>query len=255
MKTKVFKVFAVVSLMSLNTHASKLTLNEQEYNALYSDQISTLESVYQHKLANVKAGGDEALLKASLMAYRIGPMFLPKEKAKARKYFKDCVKHAKAISPKSDLKAEGFALSAFCYALQINLNPMRAASLGSAYQASMETALAFDADNAHVQLIAAILDSFTPKRYGGDLDKGISRLHKILPQVEQAKELHWLLPDIHSYLSFSYIKKQNIDKAEYHLEEAKKLVPNYPFIANVLSPRMQKLVAKQDQETLKKETE
>lgn len=255
MKTKLLKMFAVVSFMSLNTQASNLTLNESEFKALYSNQISTLESEYQSKLADIKAGNDEALLKASLMAYRIGPMFMPKEKAKARKYFKECIQHAKTIAPNSTLKAEGYALSAFCYALQISLNPMRAAALGSAYQASMETALAFDADNAHVQLVAAILDSFTPKRYGGDLDKGISRLNNILPQVAQAKELHWLLPDVHSYLSFSYIKKQDIEKAEFHLAEAKKLVPNYPFIANVLSPRLQKLVAKLEKESLKKETE
>jgi hypothetical protein len=231
-------------LFVASLNATELTLNQSEYQALYGQNIKNLQTVYKDHTESMDPLNDAALLKASLIAYRIGPMNLPSKKITAKKYFKDCIMHAKAISPTSNLKAEAFALSAFCYALQINLNPMRAASLGSAYQSSMDTALAFAPNNQHVLLIAAILDSFTPKRYGGDVERGIKRLNKILPQVQKSPKMYWLLPDIHSYLSFSYIKINDLTNAELHLDHARRLVPNYPFLSNIIEPKLQKLVLK-----------
>jgi tetratricopeptide (TPR) repeat protein len=156
--------------------------------------------------------------------------FFREEKETAKKYIEDGVVHLeKAIEQKEDF-AEGCALLSSLLGNQIALNPMLGMSLGIRSGTLIGKAFSLDPENPRVSLIAGQSAFYTPKMFGGGMDKAEQHFLKAIDffqtyQPERAVYPDWGYDEAFMFLGMVHMEQDELHKAKENLEKALEINP------------------------------
>jgi tetratricopeptide (TPR) repeat protein len=162
-------------------HADTLSALRHDVEAAYQNRDAARIDVLH--AAIVKAGGDssDANRATYLAAYaRLRQSGLPGlGKEQIRNYLEQCIDELEPLVKRKPDYAEARALHASCLGASSQYYVLRAATRGMAANREMAAALRLAPDNPWVALQDAVSDFMTPKLFGGDPARALTKLQRV----------------------------------------------------------------------------
>lgn len=174
-------------------------------------------------------------------------------KDKAGEYFKKSQEHLEeSIRLKEDF-AESKLLLSSVYGNRIGLNAFLGMFLGSKASSQISEALELEPDNPRVHLEFARNQFFTPKMFGGSLERSLEAFSTSIEKFKTYKiknELYpnWGKAEVHTWYGIALMKNEEIEEALEQFNETMKLHPENGWVKHVLIPQAQEKLAEAKQE-------
>ncbi len=138
--------------------------------------------------------------------------------------------------------AEAHALLGSVIGEQIGNSMWLGMRLGSRAQGALETAHDLDQKNARVALQRGIGFIFTPRLFGGGVDRAEGELRRAAAlfalEPETSPWPNWGRADVHVWLGIILMKREEYPGARRELEAALAIEPEYHWVRDVLLPEL-----------------
>ncbi|MEL6868058.1 MAG: hypothetical protein AAFP19_26780 [Bacteroidota bacterium] len=226
--------------------ASLLTFAQNDTQAiLYSAYQSTDHeqwkkgiSLLEQQYAKSQSDADLlALAKAEYASF--GAFMAHGDKKGAEATADKAASHTEDYLSRNKSSAEAHALLSGIYGIQISLSPMKGMTLGTKSSRLIEKALKIDPDNAFANYQRGNSLYFTPKIWGGDVDKAIVHLTKAKALYEkQGTDNEWEYLGALATLGQAYHYKEQLKEAKQTYDIALSTAPDFGWIKYDLLPKL-----------------
>jgi tetratricopeptide (TPR) repeat protein len=137
---------------------------------------------------------------------------------------------------------ESFALLSGVMGQRIGLNPLRAITLGSRSGEAMSRAHALGPDNPRVWLLDGVGAIFTPRMFGGGMDRAEERIRRAIALFEHDAPAppapRWGKAEAHLWLGQVLQRTGRRDEARVEYQRALGLEPENGWVRDVLMPAL-----------------
>lgn len=174
----------------------------------------------EHAAALASAEGAKSQLYSAYASWRLATL---EEGATASTALKACNESAAKVPANDGYYGLSLAVKATCLGMLANANPAQAMLFGSQSASAMDEALSVAPDDPHVLFIAGMVDYHTPLQWGGDLDRSVRRLRRVIDTAEPLDA--WVRPEAHAYLAMALSKLGECDQAADAVEAGMALSP------------------------------
>ncbi len=171
-------------------------------------------------------------------------------KDKAGEYLKKAQEHLeKSIELKEDF-AESRLLLSSVYGNRIGLNAFLGMFLGSKASSEINQALELDSDNPRVHLEFARNQFFTPRMFGGSLERALEAFSTSIEKYKTYKiknELYpvWGSSEVHTWYGIALMKNGENDEALKEFNKTLELHPENGWVKHSLIPQVQEKIAEE----------
>jgi tetratricopeptide (TPR) repeat protein len=242
-----FRTF-VLSLFVVAADESLVQLIPRIEHAMITGSVEQLEQYRGTLLASVdKASGNEAMLMRYTLAYvdwRLYPLLMSDPKKRGDAYLKEAEKQLTELVKADPGNAEAHALLSTVYGQEIGTSAWRGMLIGPKTSSSIATALKLAKDNPRVALQAGVGALFTPKMFGGGIDKAEKELRRaeMLFSKEPSNQSwpNWGRLDVLAWMGQLLATKGDLEGARAYYQRALTLQPDYGWIRFVLLPALDK---------------
>ena len=161
---------------------------------------------------------------------------------------KNAIEHLE-LSIKSNKKfAESWILLANMYGLKIGVDSKNTISLSKKQKKALRTALKLEPENPRRFLVSGRSAYFTPKAFGGGMEKAekdlLQALELFSSYVAKSKAYPiWGHDETYVWLGQIAVKQKKFKAAEEYYQQALKLNPNYNWVSNYLMPQLKEKMA------------
>ncbi|KAA3602900.1 MAG: hypothetical protein DWQ06_06145 [Calditrichaeota bacterium] len=169
-------------------------------------------------------------------------------KDKAGEYFKKAQEHLeKSIEFKEDF-AESRLLLSSVYGNRIGLNAFLGMFLGSKASSEINQALELDSDNPRVHLEFARNQFFTPKMFGGSLERALEAFSTSIEKFKTYKIKNELYPEwgnseVHTWYGIALMKNEENEEALEEFNKTLELHPENGWVKYNLIPQVQEKIS------------
>lgn len=179
-----------------------------------------------------------------LLNLMMGKIIYNKDKDAAYSHFEKSVNHLENAF-KMNENAEIAALLSSAYGKKSSLSIINAFFLGIKAKNWIYKANDLTVNSAKINLIAATHLMHLPEFYGGDKNKAEALLKKSL-KITEKNENEWFIkwadtPEIYAYLAQLEILRNNPKQAEFYINQAIIIIPDYGFINYDLKVQLKKI--------------
>lgn len=156
-------------------------------------------------------------------------------KEQAQKYIEDCIAQLeKSIELKDDF-AESYALMSSILGKKIGLSPIKGVFLGPKSGGMIGKAFKLASKNPRVNLIAGQNAFYTPKIFGGGIERAMKHVQRAITLFDSVKVENPILPDWGHAEAFAYqgmilMKQENFADAKKSYEQALEINPDYAWV-------------------------
>lgn len=176
--------------------------------------------------------------------YRLAVFYMEKDKNLSGQYFNHAIDHLKMSISENDTFPECYALVSSCYGNKIGLTPWKAMFLGPKSNAEMDRAMTRGPDNPRVWMLKGIGSKYSPKTFGGGLDKALEELQKSVQLFEKEKVENPLYPcwghdQAWGWIGMIYLEQNQPEAAREAFEKSLQINPDYGWIKYDLLPKVQ----------------
>lgn len=182
----------------------------------------------------------------ALADYRLVSFYFGKNlKEKAKSFVDDGIEHLEASLEMQNNFAEAHSLLSALYGNKIAFKPLLAMSLGPKSGMAMAKAIKLAPDNPRTYLISGWSAYFTPKMFGGGLEKARAHFHKAIALYDSFAVSELTLPDwghaeAYAWLGLLQARQEEWDAARKNYATALALNPDYGWVKAVLLPDLEK---------------
>ena len=224
-------------------------------HAAMTGSVGQLEQCRESLWGAVKATSGRDLESARYaLAYtdwRLYPLLQASDQASRKQaavYMAEAQTQLKQIVAANPSHAEAYALLSTLYGQEIGNSAWKGMTIGPKSSAAIETALKLARDNPRVALQAGVGAFFTPKMFGGGLDKAEKEIRRA--EMLFAKEStnqpwpNWGRLDVLAWMGQVLAAKGDREGARAYYDRALKLQPDFGWVRFVLLPALDKPVRK-----------
>lgn len=187
----------------------------------------------------------------ALADYRMVSFYFGKGmKDQAKSFVEDGIEQLEAGLELQNNFAEAHSLVSALYGNKIAFKPLQAMSLGPKSGLAMTKALKLAPDNPRNYLISGWSAYFTPKMFGGGLEKARTHFQKAIALYDSFTVSELTLPDwghaeAYAWLGLLQARQKEWDAARKNYAAALALNPDYGWVKAVLLPDLEKKSLKQ----------
>ncbi len=176
--------------------------------------------------------------------YRLGVFHMENDKKKSGYFYNEAIDHLKMSISENDTFPECYALISSCYGNKIGLTPWKAMFLGPKSGAEMDRAVTRGPDNPRVWMLKGVGSKYSPKTFGGGLDKALEELQKSIQlfeaeTVENPLYPSWGLDQAWGWIGMIYMELNQPEKAREAYKKSLQINPQYGWVKYDLLPQIQ----------------
>ena len=219
-------------------------------HAAVTGSVEQLEQCRESLLFALKAGsGRDLELPRYTLAYvdwRLYPLLLsgPANRKRAALYLTEAQTQLKQLIAANPSHAEAHALLSTLYGQEIADSSWKGMTLGPKSSGAIDTALKLARDNPRVALQAGVGAFFTPRMFGGGIDKAekeIRRAEKLFAEESTNQPWpNWGRLDVLAWMGQVLAAKGDRQGARAYYERALQLQPDYGWVRHILLPALDK---------------
>jgi tetratricopeptide (TPR) repeat protein len=219
-------------------------------HASVTGSVEQLDQCRERLLSSLKASsGRDSELPRYTLAYvdwRLYPLLScdPANRKRASEYLAEAQTQLKQLIAANPSHAEAHALLSTLYGQEIGSSAWKGMTLGPKSSASIDTAMKLARDNPRVALQAGVGAFFTPKMFGGGIDKAereIRRAEKLFAKESTNQPWpNWGRLDVLAWMGQVLAAKGDRQGARTYYERALELQPDYGWVRHILLPALDK---------------
>ncbi len=215
-------------------------LNEKAYFAYLNSNMFLWKQIATEadKILDLQNGNESDQIKAMKLKYGLIYCCLSnQDEATYNAYIDKTVEQVDVLMKKYPNSSEMYSISAAIMSVQMAFSPAKGMTLGSQSGKHISKALELDSNSALAWRQDASSKYFTPKMWGGDIDKAIQEFEKAISLFEEQKQTKdWVYLDAMAWLGIAYSKTDQKEKAKLIFEKALQIEPNFIWVKNSLLP-------------------
>jgi len=157
-------------------------------------------------------------------------------------YFNQAVQNAKSISKQKGFESEANALLAATYMMKLSRNQSEAPAISKEVYSLLEQAKTYDSLNPRVYLIRGVMLFYTPKMFGGSIQKALENFDKAISlfKSKTGNSIDWGYLEALAWKGQALTKLNKLNDAEEVYNKALKTEPGFSWVKRVLLPALQK---------------
>jgi len=173
--------------------------------------------------------------------------FTQEHNEKATMYIDDGISHLRqSIEIKNDF-SDAYNLLSALYGNKIGLKPWAVMTLGPKSGKAMGRAMELEQDNPRNYLISALSAYYTPKMFGGGVEKARIAFEKSIAlfdsvQITDMELPTWGYDEAHAWLGQLFMDREEFDKAQMNFERALQINKNYGWVREILMPELNRRI-------------
>lgn len=182
----------------------------------------------------------------ALVDYRLVSFYFSKQdKDKSKPFIDDGIDQLKqCLESKTDF-VEAHSLLSASYGNKIAVSPFSAMTLGPKSGKEMGKAMELEPNNPRNYLIAGWSAYFTPKLFGGSIEKAKNYFEQAIAYFDSFKVTDPILPDwghdeAYAWLGMAQMEAEEFEGAKTNFHKALEINPEYGWVTYVLLPDLQK---------------
>lgn len=238
MKSFLF-VFCVICSMSL---ASAQSVQTQFYQAYLENDMEAWEKGIAELSRAYEQGNDASLLlQMAKGAYgAVNTSFALEDMDAAATWADKAEEYCELFLEANPKNAEGKALLAGIYGMQIGLKPIRGMRLGPKSGRLLSEAIAADKNCALAYYQLGMSAFNTPEQWGGSVEKAVEHLTVAKDLFEQAQtKENWIYLSNLAWLGISQSKLNHYEAAKVSYQQALATEPNFGWVKMQLLPEVE----------------